>query len=162
MSGQRTRPLVVLVIVWLAWLSSGCTGYIPGEWESRCTDTLLVPEGDQCYGYLDLDHSRFALFREEEHWLLATAWIGPEYQLIQSTIDVSRLRRSVRLEDGYCAGPICWIPLTDAELDYITQRHSFRTELTRIFPNEAGTGTRRGTTAFHAPTEKMAHAIESL
>ena len=110
---------------------------------------------------LALEDTELALMREADHWLLATAWMGPDFQMIQATIDIPGLRRTVRGEDGYCSGPVCWIELTEKEVGKLADRGYLRVELTRVFLRETG-GMRRGTTGFHATTNGLEPALERL
>lgn len=122
---------------------------------------MLVMESDRCHAALDREDTPLAFIPESDGWLFAGAWTSEDYLLIQATIDIPGLRRSVRAEDGYCAGPTCWIELTDAEVSRIARRGSFRVELTRVFYSEDGR-MRRGTTGFHVPVRGLPEALESL
>lgn len=142
-------------------LLSACGDFLPGQWDYSCEPSLLVMEPDRCHAGLDREGTPLAFAPEGDGWLFAGAWTSDEFQLIQATLDIPRLRRSVRAEDGYCAGPICWIEFTDAEVKRIAQRGSFRVELTRVFHSEEGR-MRRGTIGFHVPTRGLSDALERL
>ncbi len=142
-------------------LLSACGQFLPGEWEYRCAPSPLVPESERCHAALDREGTPMAFIPEGDGWLFAAAWIGEDFQLIQSTLDTPTLRRSVRAEDGYCAGPICWIEFSDAQMSRIERRGSFRVELTRVFYSEEGR-MRRGTTGFHVPARGLPEALERL
>ena len=122
---------------------------------------MLVPDADRCYASLARTGTPLAFVPEGNGWLFAGAWSGEAFQLIQATLDVPGLRRSVRAEDGYCSGPICWIEFTDREASRLSQRGSFRVELTRVVYSEEGR-MRRGTTGFHVPTRGLESALERL
>ena len=154
-------PSIAVVLIVSLGLLAGCGKHLPGTWELRCDASLLVPDGDRCRASLRLEQSHLALFPEGEGWLLAAAWTGPEIQLIQATVDTPVFRQSVRLEDGFCAGPICWLELDAGVLDRMAARHAWRVELSRIFPSETG-GTRRGTMAFHATTRGLTTILPEL
>jgi hypothetical protein len=142
-------------------LLSGCSLGLPGQWEYSCDRSGLVPDTDRCHVSLALEDTELAFMREADRWLLATAWMGPDFQMIQATIDIPGLRRTVRGEDGYCSGPVCWIELTQEQVTKLADRRFFRVELTRVFLRETG-GMRRGTTGFHATTNGLAAALERL
>jgi hypothetical protein len=142
-------------------LLSACGDFIPGQWEYNCGRSMLVMEADRCHVALDRDETPLAFIPEGDGWLFAGAWAGENYQLIQATLDIPGLRRTVRAEGGYCAGPICWIEFTDAEVLKIARRGSFRVELTRVFRSDEGR-MRRGTTGFHVPTRGLSDALERL
>lgn len=156
----QTTLLSLLILVTVA-VSTACSNFIPGQWEHQCSASPLVPDADRCHAALDLDDTALAVIPEADGWLFAGAWLGEDYRLIQATFDIPGLRRSVRLEDGYCSGPVCWIEFTDTEIERIVKRGSFRVELTRVMYEESGR-MRRGTTGFHAPTRGMRDAIEQL
>ncbi len=142
-------------------LLAACGDFLPGQWEYRCEPSMLVMESGGCHAALDREGTPLAFIPEGDGWLFAGAWTSDDYQLIQSTLDIPGLRRAVRAEDGYCAGPICWIEFTDAEVSKIARRGSFRVELTRVFHSEEGR-MRRGTTGFHVPTRGLSDALERL
>ena len=151
----------MILILGAVALSTACSSFIAGQWEYRCDASPLVPDAERCHAALDLDGTALAVIPEADGWLFAGAWMGEDYRLIQATFDIPGLRRSVRLEDGYCSGPVCWIEFTDTEIERIVKRGSFRVELTRVMYEESGR-MRRGTTGFHAPTRGMGDAIEQL
>jgi len=142
-------------------LLAACGNFLPGQWEYRCDPSMLVMESARCHAALDREETPLAFIPEGDGWLFAGAWTSDDYQLIQSTLDIPGLRRAVRAEDGYCAGPICWIEFTDAEVSKIARRGSFRVELTRVFHSEEGR-MRRGTTGFHVPTRGLSDALERM
>ncbi|MBS0003416.1 MAG: hypothetical protein KFF45_10115 [Thioalkalivibrio sp.] len=142
-------------------LLSGCGRFLPGEWEYSCAPSLLVLETEHCHARLEREGTPLAFIPEGDDWLFAAAWTGEDFQLIQTTLDTPTLRQSVRAEDGYCAGPICWIEFTDAQVSRIARRGSFRVELTRVFYTEEGR-MRRGTTGFHVPVRGLPEALEHL
>lgn len=160
-SSRAGRVLLVATAGALVALLSACGDFLPGQWEYRCEPSMLVLERDRCYAALDREGTPLAFIPEGDGWLFAAAWTGDDYQLIQSTLDIPGLRRAVRAEDGYCAGPICWIEFTDAEVSKVARRGSFRVELTRVFYSEEGR-MRRGTTGFHAPSRGLSEALERL
>ena len=139
-----------------------CARFIAGEWEYTCEPSPLVPDSDRCHAALSLDETALAFIPEGDGWLFAGAWLGEDYRLIQATVDLPGLRRAVRLEDGYCSGPVCWIEFTDAEVARIVERAAFRVELTRVFHSEETGRMRRGTTGFHVPSRGLGEAIERL
>lgn len=153
-------PMLLWAAATLTYLS-GCGSFVPGQWEDRCEPSMLVFERDRCYAALDREGTPLAFIPEGDGWLFAAAWIGEDFQLIQSTVDIPGLRRTVRAENGFCAGPMCWIEFTDAELAKIARRGSFRVELSRVFYSEEGR-MRRGTTGFHAPTRGLSDALDRL
>lgn len=153
--------MLAILILGAVVLGTACSTFIPGQWEHRCDGSPLVPDAGRCHATLDLGDTRLAIIPEGNGWLLAGAWLGEDYRLIQATFDIPGLRRAVRLEDGYCSGPVCWIEFTDAEIERVLQRGHFRVELTRVHYEESGR-MRRGTTGFHAPTRGMEDAIEQL
>jgi hypothetical protein len=158
----RLEPRFLAASVLLATLLlSGCSLGLPGQWEHSCEPSGLVPDTGRCHVSLVLEDTELAFMREADRWLLATAWVGPDFQMIQTTIDIPGLRRTVRGEDGYCSGPVCWIELTHEEVTKLADRRFFRVELTRVFLRETG-GMRRGTTGFHATTKELAAALERL
>jgi len=142
-------------------LLAACGDFLPGQWEYRCAPSMLVMESDRCHAALDREETPLAFIPEGDGWLFAGAWTSDDYQLIQATLDIPGLRRAVRAEDGYCAGPICWIEFTDAEVSKIARRGSLRVELTRVFHSEEGR-MRRGTTGFHVPTRGLSDVLERL
>jgi hypothetical protein len=150
-------PLLLVALLVL----SGCAPRLPGQWAFSCEPSGLVPDGDRCHAALILEDTELAFMREADDWLLGAAWTGPDFQMIQATIDIPGLRKTVRGEDGYCSGPVCWIELTQDEVSRLADRRSFRVELTRVFLRETG-GMRRGTTGFHATTVGLAPALERL
>lgn len=160
---HRCTPLGLRVATVTAavTLLSACGDFLPGQWEYRCEPSMLVMESGLCHAALDREETPLAFVPEGEGWLFAGAWTGDDFQLIQSTLDIPGLRRSVRAEDGYCAGPICWIEFTDAEVSKIARRGSFRVELTRVFHSEEGR-MRRGTTGFHVPVRGLPESLERL
>jgi len=142
-----TIPLLILL--------SGCGQGLEGEWREDCQPSLLVPERlEYCHARLDAGDLALALIPEKDLWILATGWMQEDYQLVQSSFDAARLRRTVRAEAGWCSGSICWMEFTDQELRKWMKRPSLRIELTRVFLNEEGR-MRRGTKAFNAPTTNL-------
>ncbi len=141
---------------------AACGRFIAGEWQYTCEPSPLVPDTDQCHAALDLDGTALAFIPEGDGWLFAGAWLGEDYRLIQATVDIPGLRKVVRLEDGYCSGPVCWIEFTDTEVARIAERGALRVELTRVFHSEETGRMRRGTTGLHAPTRGLEQAIERL
>lgn len=142
-----TIPLVALL--------SGCGQGLDGEWRESCQPSLLAPEQPKfCHAHLDAGTLALALIPEGDGWILATGWMQEDYQLVQSSFDAARIRRTVRVETGWCSGPVCWMEFTDQELERWMKRPYFRIELTRVFFNEEGR-MRRGTRAFTAPTTNL-------
>ncbi len=158
---EAARYTAVFLLLSALLILSGCSPGLPGQWQYSCEPSGLVPDGDRCHVSLTLKDTELAFMREADGWLLGTAWMGPDFQMIQSTIDIPGLRKAVRGEDGYCSGPVCWIELTQEEVTKLAARRYFRVELTRVFLRETG-GMRRGTTGFHATTVGLAPALERL
>jgi hypothetical protein len=158
---QLRAPLLALA-VGLAFVLAACGRFIPGEWQYTCEPSLVVPETGRCHAALPLDGSSLAFIPEGDGWLFAGAWLGEDYRLIQATLDLPGLRRAVRLEDGYCSGPVCWIEFTDAEVERILQRSAFRVELTRVVHSDDTGRMRRGSTGFLAPTRGLDQAVTRL
>jgi len=156
------RPLSLVLVLGGVVLLAACTRFIAGDWAYTCEPSPLVPDSDRCHAALELDGTALAFIPEGDRWLFAGAWLGEDYRLIQATVDLPGLRRSVRLEDGYCSGPVCWIEFTDAEVARIVARGSFRVELTRVFHSEETGRMRRGTTGFYAPSRSLEEAVERL
>jgi len=155
------RVLLIASAAAVVTLISACGDFLPGQWEYRCEPSMLVLERDRCYAALDLEGTPLAFIPEGDGWLFAAAWTSDDYQLIQSTLDIPGLRRAVRAEEGYCAGPICWTEFTNAEVSRIAGRGAFRVELTRVFYSEEGR-MRRGTTGFHVPSRGLPETLERL
>lgn len=136
-------------------LLSGCGQGLDGEWQESCQGSLLAPEQPEfCHARLDAGDLALALIPEGHGWILATGWMQEDYQLVQSSFDAARIRRTVRVETGWCQGSICWMEFTDQELGRWMKRPYIRLELTRVFFNEEGR-MRRGTKAFTAPTTHL-------
>lgn len=155
------RYTAVFLLLSALLILSGCSPGLPGQWQYSCEPSGLVPDGDRCHVSLAVEDTELAFMREGDGWLLGTAWVGPDFQMIQSTIDIPGLRKTVRGEDGYCSGPVCWIELTLEEVTKLADRRYFRVELTRVFLRETG-GMRRGTTGFHATTVGLTSELERL
>jgi len=158
----RLRPLPFVLVLCGVVLLSACARFIAGEWQYTCEPSPLVPDSDRCHAAMDLNGTALAFIPEGDGWLFAGAWLGEDYRLIQATVDLPGLRRAVRMEDGYCSGPVCWIEFTDAELARIVARGAFRVELTRVFHSEETGRMRRGTTGFHASSRGLGDVVERL
>jgi hypothetical protein len=159
-SGLR-RGVRIVIAAAAVILLSACGDFIPGQWEHNCKRSMLVMDSDRCHVALDREGTPLAFIPEGDGWLFAAAWTSEDYPLIQATFDIPGLRRAVRAEGGYCAGPICWIEFTDAEVSKVARRGSFRVELTRVLHSEDGR-MRRGTTGFHVPTRGLSDALQRL
>jgi hypothetical protein len=152
---------VALLFVSSVLMLTGCSPRLPGHWEHSCEPSTLVPDRDRCHASLKLEDTALAFVREADGWLLAAAWESPDFRMLQATIDIPGLRKSVRAENGFCSADVCWIELTRDEAAKLSTRRHFRVELTRVFLREAG-GMRRGTTGFSATTAGLAQALERI
>jgi len=144
-----------------ATLLTACSDHVEGLWTYSCERSALVPDGDRCHARLELEHNTLAVIPEADGWLLAASWIGEDYHLIQANFDIPGLRKTVRQEDGYCAGPTCWIEFSDAEISRISQRGVWRIEVTRVFESETG-GMRRGTRGLHTTSRGLSDVLSTL
>lgn len=160
------RPYAMTVLLGLlgggfAFSLSGCGQGLEGEWEVVCEPSFLAPESSTgCYARLNSGTLALALLPEDNHWLLASAWMEEDFLLVQSSFDATFLRRTVRAENGFCLGRTCWMEFSTEEVQRWAQRSNVRIELTRVFWNEEGR-MRRGTKAFSAPTRGLPDILQN-